>query len=180
MVRGRHRALLCEDTEAACEGESRREAERMLLSPVMMLATHCSRNNTRWGSSPDCNLFGYFESSANYNCCSSVAPLSPLPAGVKLLSLEAWGEGAVLVRLENTAVAGRGQTVSLAQLLATLGTPARVTETALDGNMALADMKRLRWNVGDEEEVKQQIQSVDIDNIELEPKQIRTFVIKFT
>ena len=98
---------------------------------------------------------------------------------MKLLSLEAWGEGAVLVRLENTAVAGRGQTVSLAQLLATLGTPARVTETALDGNMALADMKRLRWNNA-EEEVKQQIQSVDIDNIELEPKQIRTFVIKFT
>ena len=106
--------------------------------------------------------------------------LSPLPAGVKLLSLEAWGEGAVLVRLENTAVAGRGQTVSLVQVLATLGTPARVTETALDGNMALADMKKLRWNVGDEEEVKQEIQSVDIDNIELEPKQIRTFVIKFT
>ena len=47
---------------------------------------------------------------------SSVPPLSPLPAGVKLLSLEAWGEGAVLVRLENTAVAGRGQTVSLAQV----------------------------------------------------------------
>ena len=47
---------------------------------------------------------------------SSVPPLSPLPAGVKLLSLEAWGEGAVLVRLENTAVAGRGQSVSLAQV----------------------------------------------------------------
>ena len=47
--------------------------------------------------------------------------------------------------------------------------------------MALADMKRLRWNVDEaEEEVKQQIQTVDIDNIELEPKQIRTFVIKFT
>ena len=47
--------------------------------------------------------------------------------------------------------------------------------------MALADMKRLRWNVDDdEEEVQQQIQTVDIDNIELEPKQIRTFVIKFT
>ena len=47
VVRGRHRALLCEDTEAACEEESRREAERMLLSPVMMLATHCSRDNNR-------------------------------------------------------------------------------------------------------------------------------------
>ena len=46
--------------------------------------------------------------------------------------------------------------------------------------MALADMKRLRWNVEEEEEVQQQIQTVDIDNIELEPKQIRTFVIKFT
>ena len=47
--------------------------------------------------------------------------------------------------------------------------------------MALADMKRLRWNVDEEEEeVIQQIQTVDIDNIELEPKQIRTFVIKFT
>ena len=63
VVRGRHRALLCEDTEAACEEESRREAERMLLSPVMMLATHCSRDNNRWGSArdnrgsaPDCNL----------------------------------------------------------------------------------------------------------------------------
>ena len=56
VVRGRHRALLCEDTEAACEEESRREAERMLLSPVMMLATHCSRDNNRWGSSLVCNL----------------------------------------------------------------------------------------------------------------------------
>ena len=48
--------------------------------------------------------------------------------------------------------------------------------------MALADMRRLRWNVDEEEEEegKQQIQTVDIDNIELEPKQIRTFVIKFT
>ena len=77
VVRGRHRALLCEDTEAACEEESRREAERMLLSPVMMLATHCSRNNNRWGSSPDCNLFGYFESSENYNNVTPACPPCP-------------------------------------------------------------------------------------------------------
>ena len=97
---------------------------------------------------------------------------------MKLLSLETWNANkSVLVRLENMGLQ-ESQTVSLSPLLSNIGQPVGAMETTMDGNMNITDMKRLVWNQGGNQRKPRTSQTkVDIDNINLKPKQIRTFVI---
>ena len=97
---------------------------------------------------------------------------------MKLLSLETWNANkSVLVRLENMALQD-SQTVSLSPILSNIGKPTGAVETTMDGNTNITDMKRLVWNQGgNQRKPRTSHTKVDIDNINLKPKQIRTFVV---
>ena len=99
------------------------------------------------------------------------------PPTVKLLTLEAWSNTSILIRLENVDLQNT-ETVSLSGILDILGQSASAAvETTLDGNMNIKDLRRLSWN--DEGKNKRRPRTeptpVDIDQITLKPKQIRTF-----
>ena len=155
VVRGRHRVLLCEDTELNCDMEARMEAERMLMKPVI--------------------IFGWQECSQSNNLETS---FPSLPDGVKMLTLEKWGnDKSVLIRLENMNTV-TSTSVSLTKILEQIGEITGVQETTLDGNMNLDDLNRLQWNDNDKRR-KSKTRGIDPDNIGLEPKQIRSFVFTF-
>ena len=143
VVRGKHRVMLTNSPDA--ELESRIEAERMLLKPVMFLGPKCK------GSYQD-----------NFK---------PLVDDVKVLTLEKLQEDSFLVRLENMGTESRTIPKDY------FGHFKEFFETTLDGNMNLADLKRLKWNA----RVSQQPRTPRKEDprfIEMAPKQIRTFIVK--
>ena len=102
------------------------------------------------------------------------------PPTVKLLTLEAWSNTSILIRLENVGLQNT-ETVSLSEILDILGQSASAAvETTLDGNMNIEDLRRLSWNDdGKNKRTPRTEQTpVDIDKITLKPKQIRTFELK--
>ena len=100
---------------------------------------------------------------------------------MKLLTLEAWANTSILIRLENIGLQDT-ETVSLAGIFAILGQAAsRAVETTLDGNMNLKDLRRLSWNDDGENERRPRTAqtTIDLDKITLKPKQIRTFELLY-
>ena len=182
VVRGQHRVLLCEvklfteiitlsinipikqnikevftyqDTGLNCEAEARLEAERMLMKPVVMFGPLCTKDLSRNERQ------------------------KPLPANVKLLTLEKWNDDqSVLIRLENIGMV-KTETVSLREVVETLGNLVEVTEMSLDGNIKKEDMERLNWNVkGVNIEKRISKTFIDTDKVAVKPKEIRTFLLR--
>ena len=94
-----------------------------------------------------------------------------------MLTLEAWTNTSILIRLENVGLQ-QTETVSLAGILTILGQSASVaTERTLDGNIDIKDLRRLSWNDEGKNERKPRSKqtTVDLEMITLKPKQIRTF-----
>ena len=93
-----------------------------------------------------------------------------------MLTLEAWTNTSILIRLENIGLQNT-ETVSVSGILAILGQSASTAvETTLDGNMNIKDLKRLSWNDGENERASMSEKTtIDLDKITLKPKQIRTF-----
>ena len=95
---------------------------------------------------------------------------------MKLLTLEAWTNTSILIRLENIGLQDT-ETVSLSGILAILGQSASAAvETTLDGNMNIKDLRRLSWkdDGGNERRPRTEQTTIDLDQITLKPKQIRT------
>ena len=181
VVRGHHRVLPCEvrlfteicqmssikhitikeafsyhqDTELNCEAEARLEAERMLMMPVLMFGPLCTKDISRHERQ------------------------KPLPANVKLMTLEKWNDDqSVLIRLENIGMV-KTETVSLRDIVVTLGTLVDVTEMSLDGNIRKEDMERLNWNVKGVNIEKRRVKTlIDTDKVAVKPKEIRTFLLR--
>ena len=107
--------------------------------------------------------------------------LTPLPANLKLLTLEKWGDDkTVLIRLENIGMI-KTETMSLKEIVETLGDLHEVTEMTLDGNMRKEDSERLSWNVKGEknENRDREVRTlIDTDKVAIKPKEIRTFVLR--
>ena len=94
-----------------------------------------------------------------------------------MLTLEAWTNTSILIRLENIGLQNT-ETVSVAGILAILGQSASAAvETTLDGNMNIKDLSRLSWNNDGKQERRPRTEQnpIDLDKITLKPKQIRTF-----
>ena len=47
VVRGKHSLVPCLDTEEACDLQSRLQAERILMKPVILLGSHCNVSSLR-------------------------------------------------------------------------------------------------------------------------------------
>ena len=109
----------------------------------------------------------FFRNSSNQNI---------FPPTVKLLSLEMWTSQQVLVRLENMGLQ-HTESVSLSPLLAMMGQVGGAEERSLDGNININHMQRLTWNTRGQRKPRTAQTAIDIDDIQLKPKQIRTFVI---
>ena len=90
--------------------------------------------------------------------------------------MEAWTNTSILIRLENIGLQN-SETVSVSGILAILGqSVSKAVETTLDGNLDIKDLRRLSWNDGKNEiGTMTQRAPIDLDNITLKPKQIRTF-----
>ena len=103
----------------------------------------------------------------------------PLPANVKLMTLEKWNDDqSVLIRLENIGMV-KTETVSLRDIVETLGTLVDVTEMSLDGNIRKEDMERLNWNVKGVNIEKRRVKTlIDTDKVAVKPKEIRTFLLR--
>ena len=144
-----------QDTELKCENEARLEAERRLMKPVVMLGPLCTKDLSRKKT------------------------LKALPANVKLLTLEKWSDDeSVLIRLENIGMV-KTETVSLREVVETLGDLVEVTEMSLDGNIKKEDMERLNWNVkGVNIEKRRSKTLIDTDKVAVKPKEIRTFLLR--
>ena len=92
------------------------------------------------------------------------------------MSLEMWASQQVLVRLENMGL-HHTESVSLSPLLAMMGQVGGAEERSLDGNININHMQRLTWNTGGQRKPRNSQRAIDLDDILLKPKQIRTFVV---
>jgi len=149
VVRGKHKLLLCEED---CEIASRMIAEEELMKPVIFFGEYCS------------------------NLRDSPNSIS-LPDEIKLLTMEKWLEDSVLIRLENMRISGGPTSVDL-DMLFPGKTIENVVETTLDGNLPLSELKRLEWNKSHIQSNKILRSSLDINNVEITPKHIRSFIVK--
>ena len=95
-----------------------------------------------------------------------------------MLTLEQLTEKTFLVRLENINLTQK-LSVSVSDRLAVIGNIDTVTEMTLDGFTKLQDVKRLQWKteLGSDNSLLEKYK-INSNDIELEPKQIRTFVVK--
>ncbi|NWW29159.1 MA2B1 mannosidase, partial [Falcunculus frontatus] len=125
VVRGRHRLLL--DTVAAAADEHRPQAQEMVTSPYVVLAP---------GPGPHLRQFSGLRRA--------------LPPNLHLLSLEPWGAGSLLLRLEHLFERGESQngsqpvTLDLTTLFSAF-TITSVREMALGGDVPLHSVSRLLW-----------------------------------
>ena len=145
VVRGTHTLLLCGAGD--CAARSRAAAEAEVGRPLVLVTSPC----------PD-------------SPAPQPALLTPLPAPAKLLTLEWWTGGAVLVRVEHT---GGADPVSVFLPALLPRAPVTVTETMLDGNTPLAGAERLQWGRG----AARSPPPPAGNTVQLQPGQIRTFVI---
>jgi len=153
VARGKHRVLLCDETLETCQHESRLEAEKMLMKPILMFGPDCHHSIFKTSLKPK---------------------FSPLPDNVKLLTLERWTNNSVLIRLENMSLQ-KTSVVSIVKILESIGKFSGIVETSLDGNVNIENMKRLHWPTMRNNGKKSS--TVDPAEITLNPKEIRSFVI---
>jgi len=149
VVRGKHKLLLC---EGDCEISSRMIAEEELMKPVLFFGEYCSELRES-------------ESSVE------------LPTGVKLLTMEKWSDSSILVRIENIRISGGPISVDLSTLLPGKNI-ASLQETTLDGNLPLEDLKRMKWKTKNEDITQPQHKKFERHLVEIEAKQIRSFLLK--
>ncbi|XP_063225370.1 lysosomal alpha-mannosidase-like isoform X2 [Bacillus rossius redtenbacheri] len=106
----------------------------------------------------------------------------PLPDRVQLLTLEPWGRGRLLLRLEH--LLGRGDdprlsrdvTVDLQDMFESLRVSS-VRETTLDGSQWLSEVKKLSWRTTEGNSSTPVPPREQGTTVSLGPMQIRTFVI---
>ncbi|KAH8370017.1 hypothetical protein KR093_001891 [Drosophila rubida] len=135
---------------------------------------------------------------SNSNTASAVKPqalpdFSDFPQSVNLLTLEPYSSDEILLRVENFLDESEGHIVSfnIRHIFDSLGGQ-EIRETTLDGNMALADMKRFKFHHdGSLPKTVEYFTSpfeplaVNADDdssrfsVTLNPMQIRTFIIKW-
>ena len=93
--------------------------------------------------------------------------------------MEKWSQKSVLVRLENIGISGGPTKVDLNRLFPGK-TIASMLETTLDGNLPLADLKRLKWNTSHSNSNSIERSKENSFNVEINPKQIRSLLVKLT
>lgn len=148
VVRGKHKLLLCEDD---CEMSSRLIAEEELMKPVLFFGDYCSDLS---------------ESKSSVE----------LPTGVKLLTLEKWSADLTLVRVENMHISGDPISVNL-QTIFPSNSVSTIIETTLDGNLQKQDLNRLKWKWAEKMNHSLDQRKLATTVIELESKQIRSFLV---
>ncbi|XP_001603702.3 lysosomal alpha-mannosidase isoform X1 [Nasonia vitripennis] len=118
--------------------------------------------------------------------------IKPLPKNVRILTLEPWKDGEVLLRLEHLFEEGESPKysvpaqVDLKEVFSGF-TVQSVQETILGANQWMEDLQRLKWQpetnkVGDSEDSSSDdsslLSGVDSTSITIRPMEIRTFVVK--
>ena len=93
--------------------------------------------------------------------------------------MEKWSDKSVLVRLENMAISGGPTSVDL-NILFPGKTITSTLETTLDGNLPLSDLKRLKWKINNSKRNIIEEGNKDMSNVEINPKQIRSFLVKLS
>uniref|UniRef100_A0A6E8VVM0 Alpha-mannosidase n=1 Tax=Anopheles coluzzii TaxID=1518534 RepID=A0A6E8VVM0_ANOCL len=135
------------------------------------------------------NVLTYDDYLSNFrNIYSAIA--QQLPPNVNLLTLEPWKDGTVLVRLEHLfernedPVYSQAVRINVRSVLFALNIES-IHETTLAANQWKADSKRLQFNTestANEASPKDQVERVAQDStdfdIELQPMEIRTFIVK--
>ncbi|TRZ06667.1 hypothetical protein HGM15179_020441, partial [Zosterops borbonicus] len=154
--RGRH-LLLLERPEASAELH-RPRAQEMVTPPYLVLAP---------GEGPHLRQFSGLRRA--------------LPPNVHLLSVEARGGGAVLLRLEHLFERGESRncsrpvTIDLTTLFSAF-TVTSVQEMALGGDVPLGSVSRLLWNTPEGTPKPRRGPPLDPQRVRLEPMEIRTFL----
>jgi hypothetical protein len=98
--------------------------------------------------------------------------------GIKLLTMEKWSDESVLIRLENMGITGEPISVNI-NILFPGSTIASTVETTLDGNLPLSDLKRMKWTT--DQAKSNQVEKGrfrELPDVELNPKRIRSFLVK--
>uniref|UniRef100_A0A182U141 alpha-mannosidase n=1 Tax=Anopheles melas TaxID=34690 RepID=A0A182U141_9DIPT len=135
------------------------------------------------------NVLTYDDYLLNFRTIYS-AIAQQLPPNVNLLTLEPWKDGTVLVRLEHLfernedPVYSQAVRINVRSVLFALNIES-IHETTLAANQWKADSKRLEFNTeskANEASPKDQVERVAQDStdfdIELQPMEIRTFIVK--
>ena len=82
-----------------------------------------------------------------------------------------------MVRIENIRISGGPISVDLSTLLPGKNI-ASLQETTLDGNLHLEDLKRLKWKTKNEDLTHPKNKKIERHIVDIEPKQIRSFLLK--
>ncbi|XP_063227020.1 lysosomal alpha-mannosidase-like [Bacillus rossius redtenbacheri] len=106
-----------------------------------------------------------------------------LPQNVHVLTLEPWGEGTVLLRLEHIMEStddptlSQNVTIDIQDLFATM-TVSHFKETTLDGSQWLVDVKRFTWRTKDGSSGGSTPKPITSGSlVTLGPMEIRTFIV---
>ncbi|NWW41924.1 MA2B1 mannosidase, partial [Panurus biarmicus] len=156
VVRGRHLVLL--DTAAAAPDLHRPLAQEMVTPPYVVLTP---------GPGPHLRQFSGLRRA--------------LPPNLHLLSVEPWGAGTLLLRLEHLFERGESHnssqpvTVDLTTLFSAF-TITSVREMALGGDVPLDSVSRLLWNTTTGTPKPCPLPRLDPRCVRLEPMEIRTFL----
>ena len=95
---------------------------------------------------------------------------------MKLLTLEKWSADLILVRVENMHISGDPISVNL-QTIFPSNSVSTIIETTLDGNLQLQDLNRLKWKWAEKMNHSFHQRKLATTVIELESKQIRSFLV---
>eukprot|EP01116_Phalansterium_solitarium_P019911 TRINITY_DN5728_c0_g2_i1.p1 TRINITY_DN5728_c0_g2~~TRINITY_DN5728_c0_g2_i1.p1 ORF type:complete len:1012 (-),score=366.51 TRINITY_DN5728_c0_g2_i1:80-3115(-) len=153
------------------------------------LSSRAQRTLAQFANYPLLYYFSPTDSAASWikQYKTSFSPLvAPLPANVRLETLKTRPDGSVLLRLAHLYAVGddaqlsQNVTVDLTSLFADR-TPISVTELTLTANRPISELRRLTWNVENEQPYKPAVQDSAVNDfvINLAPMDIRTFSVRF-
>lgn len=183
VVRGRHRLLLSEANNKLDYIEEKKQVLQFHLQPIVLVADASKLSLEEWLGLPN-KAFTWANS---------------LPNGVHLLTVEPWGENALLLRLENYLEIGDQDNttveVNLGEIFKKL-TVKSVKETMLAGNVWADEKTTWSWNkekkfsasfndeygTFKEGEISNDDEADIRDDgllVRVKAKQIRTFVVYF-